>query len=315
METEKKELILTASENPIDPEPGIYEDVPFEQYQAWNCFSKSMTKAAFKSGAHLDHYIHNKKETSYMALGSLVDCLVLEPHLFEKKFAIQPATYKTEKTTGRGDKKQTVIEEKPWNLRSNKCKEILEVIQASGKQMVSEADLDKAQRMRAALLENAEAAVSITGGKHQVSICWLDPRSGVKCKGRIDIQNKTSLDDLKTTIDASPDGFQKTIGSQLYHVQAGAYCEGWEILTGETLPFRFIVVETSEDTPTPAVALYELDSTSVVAGKLMFHRALANVAHWLKTGVRGYSEFFEPIEAPYWLVNKELSITDEEVEL
>ena len=309
---EKKPLILTASPDPVDPDPGIYRNLPFEEYQRFNCFSKSMVAPALKSGLHLDHYIHNDTRTKPKALGSLVDTLVLEPDQFDGRYVLQPATYETEKTSGRGANKITETITKPWNLNSHTCKAIAEEIAATGKEIVTEYDLNKATAIKADLMSNAEAALAITEGEKQVSFVWVDEDTGVKCKGRADLVNTGTIDDLKTTIDASPEGFRRAIGRFLYYVQAGVYTAAWLQLTGDAKEFRFICVETGD---IPAVALYEMDSVSMVAGVLMFRRALMNVKRWIQHGVEGYSPFFEPIEAPKWLVDYEINVADCEVSL
>jgi len=247
-----------------------------------------------------------------MALGSLVDTLVLEPDQFKDRYVLQPATYETEKTSGRGANKVTEMIEKPWNLNSKTCRAISEEIAASGKEIVTEADIEKAKAIELALMSSPEAALAITEGKKQVSFVWVNEESGVKCKGRADIVNENTIDDLKTTMDASPREFSRTIGKFLYHVQGAVYTDAWLQLTGDAKDFRFIAVETGD---VPAVALYELDSVSMVAGTLMFNRALKNVRRWLDHGIEGYSPFFEPIEAPKWSVDYELNVADCEVEL
>lgn len=308
----KKELIFTSDPNPVDPDVGIYHDLPWEKYAAFNCFSKSMVSAALKSGMHLNNYIHGERKTRAMAFGSLVDTMVLEPEMFEDRYVLQPATYETEKTSGRGANKVTETIVKPWNLNSKTCKALAEEIAASGKEIVTEADLDKAKAIEIALMASPEAALAITEGQKQVSFVWVDEDSGVKCKGRADLVNKGFIDDLKTTMDASPREFSRTIGKFLYHVQAAVYTDAWLKLTGDAMGFRFIVAETGD---VPAVALYELDSVSMVAGTLMFARALKNVRQWLDHGIEGYSQFFEPIEAPKWVVDYEINVADVEVEL
>jgi hypothetical protein len=248
-----------------------------------------------------------------MVFGSLVDTMILEPDLYEERFVVQPSTYKTEKTKGRGANKVTETIEKPWNLNSNTCKSIKAELEASGKQVISQNEHDSAKLMRAAILENAEAAVPVVEGKKQVSIVWDDEKTGIRCKGRFDILNEETIDDLKTARDASPNAFSRDIGSMLYHVQGAAYTDGYKTLTGNELGFRFIVVETSMETRKPMVALYELDNISMISGLMMFRRALQRVKHWRERGIDGYSRFFEPIQAPGWIVDREFLLDDGEV--
>lgn len=300
-----KKLILTSDPNPTDPEPGIYHDLSWEKYAAWNCFSKSMVSSALRSGAHLDHYIHGERKTKSMALGSLVDTLVLEPEFYQERYVMQPRTYETEKTTGRGDKKVTETIEKPWNLNSKTCKAMAEEIAATGKEIVSESDLEKASILRDALMASPEAALAITEGEKQVSFVWVDEDTGVKCKGRADLVNSNTIDDLKTAVDASPEEFARACGRFLYHVQAAAYTEGWNQVSGESKTFRFIAAETSGLTDPPQVALYVLNPISIAAGSHMFHRALDRVKKWLDHGIAGYSTAFEPIDIPRWAIAQE----------
>jgi exodeoxyribonuclease VIII len=310
-----RDLILTSSPEPIDMDPGVYYGMDWETYSSIDAFSKSMTSYALKSGEHLDHYIHGPRAGSKAkALGSLLDTLMLEPEEFDGRFVVQPETYQTTKTTGRAPNKKTEVIEKPWNNNSSTCKEFKQKVIDSGKELITKADYDRALGMKMSLMSNGESACSITAGKHQVSMVWIDEKTGVKCKGRIDILGDC-IDDLKTARDGSPEGFSRDLGKLLYHVQAGAYTDGWRTLTGENKEFRFIVVENSEETRLPAVSLYKLDSVSVVAGLLMFRRALENVARWRKHGVKGYSEFFEPISAPHWMVDREINNAEEDVEI
>jgi hypothetical protein len=313
--TRRVKMILTSNPNPIDPAPGIYRGVPWEEYAAWDCFSKSMVGPALRSGKHLEHYIKNGRKTDAMTRGSLVDTLLFEPELYNERYAIQPSTYTTTETKGRGANKVTKTVEKQWNLNSHTCQAIAAEIKESGKEVITRPELQSATEIVKAIRENDEAARVLDQGEFQVSIVWIDERTGVKCKGRIDILGEWHVDDLKTARDASPNEFSRAIGQYDYHVQAFAYTDAMRQLGGKEMGFRFIVAETSGRTETPAVALYELDSVSIVAGGLRFRRALANVANWREHGARGYSPFFEPIAGPYWAIEKEINMTEEEVEL
>lgn len=83
--------------------------------------------------------------------------------------------------------------------------------------------------------------------KHEVTLVWNDPRTGVLCKARPDrVDPGEALTDVKTAADPVPRRFAATAARLGYHIQAAHYGCGWHALTGETLPFRFIVPQTRE---------------------------------------------------------------------
>jgi hypothetical protein len=286
------EMIFTRSKNPITPNPGVYYDVPWREYAAWDAFSKSMVSATMKSAAHLHHYIHGPvRKSKAMGFGSLVDVLLLEPELFEDQFAIQPETYTTTVTKGRAPNKVTEMVQKPWNINSHTCKEIAEGLRLSGKRIVEKSQVERAKACVASIMANDEL-----------------------CKARFDmlptVEDRDAIWDLKTSKDASSRNFGRDAATFGYHIQSGSYSEGFKILTGEELGFNFLVVETSGETEKPAVAIYGMghDDDGMVAGRLAFKRAVKLAAsyrdHW--EDFSGYSEYIEPLELPRWAIDKEI---------
>lgn len=296
-----KELVLTTSKKPVIPQPGIYYGVPFREYSAWNCFSKSMVSHALKSGAHLDYYIHGPRtETTSIAMGSLADCLILEPELFDKMYVARPDTYTNDKG-----------EVKKWNANAKACKTVLAEFGESGRTVISNADYAKALDLRDAVLAHPVAGPAISAGKKQVSLVWDDTETGVRCKGRLDLDCDSIIYDLKTTRDASMEAFSRDIGNLGYHVQAGAYLQGLTNLGKSPDEFRFIAVETSGETKIPGCIVYRISPESALAGLYQFQRALAKVAHWQKNGVDGYSREITDISALRWVVQRELRIRED----
>jgi exodeoxyribonuclease VIII len=299
---------LTRSDEPVTPKPGVYYNVPWQKYASWNAFSKSMVSSALTSGKHLQHYINSGKKTKSLNFGSVVDCLVLEPELFDFTFAIQPSTYKSEKTTGRGDNKKTIEVEKPWNLNSHTCKEIKAEIESSGLAIVSESEKMRADDIKDQIMSNSEAREIIGCGERQVSIVWTEENTGVLCKGRFDLVDDKAISDLKTSMDASPDGFSRQAGNFLYHVQAAAYTRAWKQIKGLELQFNWVVAETSEKTELPEVAVYSMDydDEDMEVGYKMFQRACKKIVDYSKYGFGGYSKFVEPISMPRYIIEREL---------
>jgi len=268
--------------------PGIYPDTTFEEYIEWNAFHKSMVGPALRSTAHLHHYIESeKKATKLMDFGSLVDCLILEPKIFEKDFRMIPETYINSK-----DK------EMPWTLKSNFCRDWMEDVRSAGETPYKSEDRDKALLIMRSCNNHKTASEWLDGAQKQVAIVWEDPETEILCKGRIDMLAEKGIYDLKTTSNASPFEFRRVFNNLLYHVQASMYSEGLATLNeGNLLPFGLIVAEA--DAPF-CVATYIVGPESLVTGDNLFKRAIRKYKDYLELGPTGYSNFAEEINIPNW---------------
>lgn len=274
--------------------PGIYYDIPFEDYLKWDAFSKSGIKSILKSPAHYLFWLMNDDKTKAMDFGSAIDCMVLEPNLVKSKIAIIPSTYISEKE-----------EKKPWNNNSKTCKKTMVELKESGKLILSESEYQKASAIAEKIMSHKTAGEWIRSGKQQVSILWIDSDYGVTCKARFDNLRDEGIDDLKSTFDASPDGFCRQIGKMGYHAGAAMYSDGWAALTANIqLPFNFIAAETDEPFP---VATYGLEPDSILTGRMVYKKALKIYKQCKESGKwPAYSEFCEPIEIPLWQINRAL---------
>ena len=280
----------------IQVKPGIYENVPFDTYLSWDCFSKSMVKSALISTAHLHHYINNgKKQTKEMALGSLLDCMLLEPEIFADKFAEKLTTYPDDPA-------------KKWSGNSHSCRAWLADKIERGIVVYSRSDYEKCVEMIGNIADHETANKWINDGKNQVSIVWEDHETGIMCKSRIDVLKEDMLTDLKSTVNASPSEFKRTLNNFGYHIQNSMYSEGYAQLNGgEVLPFGFVVVESEAP---HCVATYKLDEEALIIGNSMFRRAINRYVDYKKMGPVGYSKLEQEISIPQWAVNVEDSIDE-----
>ena len=134
--------------------------------------------------------------------------------------------------------------------------------------------------MQEAVLCDQLAGPLFLKGKAECLLDWIDDETGLRCKGLVDWisdHHPGVLFDLKTTRDASPDGFGKSAWNFSYHTQDQFYRMGVEVMTG-TAPvgFVFVAVEKPnkpEDTPLPP-QLYEL-------GNLFTESAERKIREWL----------------------------------
>lgn len=146
-----------------------------------------------------------------------------------------------------------------------------------GRVIVDQDDWDKCRFMGEAIHKHPIASKLLAQCTPQVSIFWTDPATGLECKARLDgeIKSLRRLLDLKTSRDASPDGFAKSAGEYRYHVQDAFYSWGYEQITGDSVrAFTFIVVEKSPPYP---VATYSLDDEAKRRGRELFERDLTTL--------------------------------------
>lgn len=130
-------------------------------------------------------------------------------------------------------------------------------------------------------------------GQPEVSAYWIDPETGVTCRGRADWLHPRACVDVKTAVDASPAGFAKAVANFRYDLQAAAYSEAWP-----GLPFVFVVVETA---PPHLCAAYVLPVDALAVGAADWHRALRLYAEYESSGVwPGYSPEIETLALPRW---------------
>lgn len=280
----------------MESKPGIYFDIPFEEYVALDAFNQSGAKKLLRSPAHYQAYLleEEEKKSDCLILGSIVDCLALEPQKFDSYFAIRPETYTNEKG-----------ETKPFNVNAKVCQAVMEQLSASGKQVIKTNMLDAATSIAAAITRHKTAAEIIGRSKKQVSLVWEDVDTGVLCKGRLDMLSETDISDLKSTVDASPEGFSRSIESFGYHIQGAFYSDGYAALTGNIqLPYNIIAAETESPF---CVATYALEADTLLIGRAIYKKALKKYAD-CKTHNNwpGYSDFLEPIDVPAWAIKKGL---------
>ena len=109
-------------------------------------------------------------------------------------------------------------------------------------------------------------------GHRELSLFTVDPVTGARVRVRYDLLAGGDAIDVKSTQDARPQEFAKSILNYGYHMQAALYLDALEWEHGDMLDaFRFIAIET--EMPHAAMA-YRLDYTALVEGRRMYREAL-----------------------------------------
>jgi hypothetical protein len=260
--------------------PGIYE-MSNHDYHKVPGLSCSAFKELLRSPAHYKHYITEKKEpTPAMAVGTAIHTAILEPDKFKDEIAIAPIC---DRRTKAGKDEYTAF-----------CEA------SAGKTIITQADHENVIGMVEGL-QWCEAAVNLlSSGFPELSVFATDPQHGFLWKVRPDwLTPAGACVDVKKCQDASPQGFQKQIGSYGYHIQAALYMQVLTWATGkEHNRFFFIAIE---EKPPHCCAVFELDYTSLDAARLKIQRGAALYAECLKNDRwPGYSGEIQTNGCPKW---------------
>lgn len=165
---------------------------------------------------------------------------------------------------------------------------------------------DQLHNMRAAVMAHNAASFLMTApGKAEQSVYWVDKVTGELCRCRPDkwLDNGV-IADLKTTDDASPDVFGKSIANWGYDVQDAFYQDGCEAAGRPVKAFLFVAVEKTAcvvDGVAKGVAVYRLDDISREVGRAKYRADLATYAECKRTGNWPcYGEKIQEISVPAW---------------
>ena len=184
-------------------------------------------------------------------------------------------------TSGKNPKRSTSKSTKYY--KDNKA-----AAERNGLTVVSKSDQWLLNAIRNAIAENFLADRYLNhGGESELSIVWIDEKTNLRCKARIDKQTPGALGDLKTAQASKPDEFEWAIWQRGYHRQAAFYLDGWNCLASQGLcepakEFRFVAV--NKEVPVLAVAA-PLDAVAIDLGRCEKHgRHWRNVEYCTRIG-------------------------------
>jgi hypothetical protein len=258
-------------------------------YHAHAAVSKSHLDQVAKSPLHywaryLDPTRIVPEPTPAMAIGSAVHTHVLELDQWDARYVSAPD----------GIDRRTKAGKAEWEAFTTA---------ATGRTVLPKADADLVMRMAHSVFSHPAAAMLLAlPGKAETTHMWTDAATGLQCKCRPDwlTDDGRLLVDLKTTEDASPRGFAKSIAQWRYHVQASWYLDGIEQATG-TRPEQFLFLCVEKKAPY-AVAVYAADAEMIAAGAQTAARDLDVLATCKAANAwPGYSDQIEPISLPPWM--------------
>jgi exodeoxyribonuclease VIII len=263
--------------------PGIYTDMTNEAYHAErSAVSNSGISKLVQSPAHFRAYLDEGfSETPALIFGRIAHEAILEPDRFA--YAVAP---QVDKRTKSGKAEWADFE-----------------AENADKHILTSDDEKAILRMRDNVYAHpaAKAALTTSKGRAEVSVFgYQGDQSGELCKCRPDFwRDDNIIVDLKTTNDAGPHEFNRSVFKYGYHRQAAFYLNLCSRAKAEKQEaFIFICVE--KTTPY-AVAVYMADAEMIEYGRWQYERALLTLAECkINNYWPGYSEKIETISLPAW---------------
>lgn len=271
----------------VAPEPGLYENVAHETYLSWDAASNSALGHMRQSPAHCFAAVHGPSNpTPAKELGTALHFAILEPELFSQRYVIAP---KVDKRTTKGKEEWAAF------LKAN-----------PGKLHLDADGWEVCKALRDAVNSHPDAGPIIRASKRkELSGVWDDPATGVRCKLRMDLPCEKAgiLADLKSTEDASPDVFVRSIEKYGYHRQGAHYLDGAAKLD---LIFDQFVIIAFEKSPPYGVMVYQIEDEALEIGAKELAPLIRRYAeckrdnHW-----PGYPIGVHPISLPEWRLRRE----------
>lgn len=257
--------------------PGIYYDVPFDEYQSWPALHQSALKSMAVPKRYAYELDHPMEVTPAMVLGSALHCRVLERDRFEREYLPHPKI----------DKRS-----KKWEAFCN----------ARDPERTKKLVPEEVNDMANALWEIPALGVLLTdkASRVEVSMFWHDEELDVDFKGRLDVLNDElqTVVDLKTTRSASAGGFAAEVFKHSYQMQAALYMRGLKALGVAVTDFLFFAVETKAPF---LCAGYRLIDEVIALGEAQLAEYVRRYKECLKSNVwPGYPSEIQAIGVPAW---------------
>jgi hypothetical protein len=268
----------------------IQKGLSYDDYAKIDALRYSDAKLFSKSPLHARYsMLHPSGDTKATLIGSALHTAVLEPKRFDDDYAVGPVV---DKRTKEGKAAWAAFES-----------------QHKGAILLRGEEFTAVRGMAEAVFAHpfiqTILATSDKRELREVTLTWDEPvGSGtVPCKCRIDwavtLGGETFVLDLKSTEDATPQEFARTINKWKYHAQAASYLHGLKrCAPGPERRWLWVAVE--KDAP-HGVAIYEASEGLIQQGANEYLGWVRDYAEAHKTNNwRGYPTTISPIDLPKW---------------
>ena len=240
-------------------EPGVYRDIPEDEYHADPVKGRSLSQSGAKT-------------------------LLTNPQRFKWQRENPPPKPKPSMNLGSAVHKvllgagPELVEIDADNYNRKQHQEERDEAFAAGNIPVLPKERDLVNGMVNAVRDDPTAGPLFTKGRPEQILVWDDPTTGVRCRGMLDWLPDpgdgpaSAIPDLKTAVSAAPREFASSAAKFKYHIQAPWYLNGARALgyADEFTAFLFVVVETKPPHP---VEVYELEWDDMELGDALGAKA------------------------------------------
>ena len=221
------------------------------------------------------------KQTKAMADGTAVHAFFLERDKFKTDFVVKPADMRLNTKVG-----------KEW-------------AQEHQSKIIIDSELgNNLFEMEKSFMDSPAKLIYDNKGQSELSYFW-DDLGLVKGKCRPDwiSDDGNIVVDIKTTTDASPKGFQKSIANWGYHLQLGWYLRGLQKLGLPAKEFIFIAIE---KTPPFSVGVYRANKEMITYANDEINNLVYDIDESLKSDdFPDYTPEILDLGLPNWMNPKE----------
>lgn len=262
-------------------------------------------RLAEQTPAHYRAWIDEReeRETPALLLGKAYHDRVLLPDLFARRYVGEPVDAPARPTEAmrkaKNPSESSIARVAWWDAWE---------AEHAGKHVLTADDLALIENMRAALLRNRDVAQLLAEGDSEVTMRWVDPATGLRCKARADRWNRRRryMVDIKTCEDASERAFARAVIRHGYDITTAHYAEGARAC-GEPIDHYYLVAQ--EKRPPYLAVIYELDAEADGRGTWLRERGMETMQRCLATNTwPGYPAGVNPLSLPPWATTTEMEI-------
>lgn len=274
--------------------PGIHHGVPLPLYLGDTCGMPSISRSGLweietRSPAHyfatsyLNPHRVPDEQTDALRLGAAVHTLILEPEDFLARHVVRPEGIDFRTKDG-----------KAWRAEQ----------ESEGRTILTLAEWRMIRGVEDAIKAHPLARRAFEASAPEVTLTLKDPETGVWLKARPDAlptepRRFPFSVQLKTTQDAGPVAFQRSVWSYGYHLGAAMEIDMLAMLGWHDNPGALLVAVEKE--PPFAVSLLRLSDEAIAWGRHQYRRALRRFADCLAAGKwPAYAEDVTEIHLPEW---------------
>jgi len=243
---------------------------------------------AKQSPAHAVERMRSFQSIANMNLGTAVHTMILEPNRLDEEIAIAPDC---DKRTKAG--KETFA----------KFKETIE-----HRTVITQDQYRTAMDMALSFSQNPEAVKLLNElDEREKEMYWVHGKGNLDCKAKIDMMSTKhmALADIKTTVDASPEGFMKQSANLNYHMQLAWYSHALGLEPEHANAYIIAI----ENTAPFSTAVYKLTPRALRVGWEMCKKAVKDYESYklkiaLNENVNMYSPEVLDLDLPAWAIKE-----------